>query len=470
MVKEASVYVRPSSLKVTKGEPTTIEVRATMRTKTIDHVELLADNRHIATMTEAPYIAEYTPTATGAHSLKAIVTTTDGTKYERLSAVTAYNERSPFAGVITLPGTVEVENFDRGGEGLTFHDSDTRDEGGANYRTDNGGVDIVSINGGYALGYTAAGEWLEYTVNVEQSGYYEYQAYVASGNTGAAFKMYLIDNGNSQLIGNVAVPQTANNSWSTYKTVGGITQIPLEAGQHILRISVDSPYGNIDKVVFAHTDFNPEFQNFNNLADLLGGQPFAIVDMAQSKAFYGSSDQHLGFSNYTQAFSSSNVGYYFRLESLSGSSDQNIKNCYLLRLLQQNGTEYSIWGRPGYLNSQPATGNCCFILGLNDQYGEDIQYGAVWDIQYVEGHGFTLRDKGTGLYLHDATPAKYSTPAYFNFCTKGYATGLDKITTTDTSNNARIYTMQGVLAGTVDQWSTLPAGIYIVGGRKVLKR
>lgn len=470
MVKEASVYVRPSSLSVTKGQATTIEVRASMRTKTIDHVDLYVDGTLLTTMTEAPYIAEYIPTALGAHSLKAIVTTTDGSRYERLSAVKAYNERSTFAGVITLPGTVEAENFDRGGEGLTFHDSDTKDEGGANYRKDNGGVDIVKPNSGYAIGYTASGEWMEYTVNVEQSGYYEYQAIVASGTTGAAFNLYLKDNGNSQLIGRVEVPKTDDGQWSTYAAIAGMTQIPLEAGQHVLRISVDSPYANIDKVVFTHTDFDPENQNFNSLAQLAGGQPFAIVDMELSKAFYGSGNQNLGFGAYGQAFSDSDTGYYFRLESLANSGDQNISNCYLLRLLQTNGTEYSIWGSPGYLNTQPATGNCCFILGLNNQYGQDIKYGAVWDIQYVEGRGFTLRNIGTGLYLHDNTPAKYSTPAYFNFCTKGYATDINEIVADGSVANANVYTLQGLLAGTRNQWNSLPSGLYIVNGRKVVKR
>ena len=45
MKKEASVYVKPSSNTVFKGDKVPVEVRATMRTKTIDHVDLYVKNQ-----------------------------------------------------------------------------------------------------------------------------------------------------------------------------------------------------------------------------------------------------------------------------------------------------------------------------------------------------------------------------------------------------------------------------------------
>lgn len=92
MQKEASVYVRPQSLRVPKDEPTTIEVRAAMRTKTIASVDLYINNALHQTINEAPYVVEYTPVTEGKHTLKAVVTTTDGTTYERLSSVTVYQQ------------------------------------------------------------------------------------------------------------------------------------------------------------------------------------------------------------------------------------------------------------------------------------------------------------------------------------------------------------------------------------------
>lgn len=305
MVKEASVYVKPQALRVPMDEPASIEIRAKMRTKTIDHIDFYVNNVLRQTLTEAPYMAEYTPTAKGKHTLKAVVTTTDGTKYERLSSITAYED-----------------------------------------------------------------------------------------------------------------------------------------------------YGE---------------QNYTSLDQVKDGRPFAITAVGQDKAFYCIEDQHLGFGSYDQAFDKSVVGYYFKLESLANSSDTSIRKYYLLRQLTVNESPYEVFGKPGYLNSQPTTGWCSFVLGLNNQNGEDIKNGAVWDIQYVDGKGFTLKNIGTGLYLHDNGPAKYDTPAYFNFCTIGMATSIDK-PAADTSRPSGIYTLQGVKVAEADEWYTLAPGIYIVDGKKIVKR
>ena len=112
-------------------------------------------------MTEAPYVTKYVPTVNGKHNLKAIVYTNDGKTYEREGSFTAYNPRSVFKS-IKLPGTVQAEDFDKGGDGVTYHDSNSNKEGDASsYRSDCEGVDIVNGNGGKAIGYTNTDEWME---------------------------------------------------------------------------------------------------------------------------------------------------------------------------------------------------------------------------------------------------------------------------------------------------------------------
>ena len=256
MKKEASVYVKPQSLSVTKGEPMTITVNARLRTKTIDHIELYVKNQLYQTLTEAPYVVEYTPTALGKYNLKAVVVATDGTKYERLSGFTAYNPRSTFKGEIALPGTLQVENFDVGGEGITFHDSDTKNEG-TSYRSNGGGVDIVTGNKGYAIGYTATGEWLEYTVNVQEAGVYAYDAYVSSGVSGSSVQL-TVDTGDEvkNLTEVIVVPQTGNNNWDKYVAVHGRTLVSLEEGTQIIRLNITGGSCNVDKFEFKHVDLN----------------------------------------------------------------------------------------------------------------------------------------------------------------------------------------------------------------------
>ena len=153
------------------------------------------------------------------------------------------------------------------------------------------------------------------------------------------------------------------------------------------------------------------YTKLTSLADI-ESQDFFILNEDAGKMFYGSDNQNLGFDEPSKVLENSGiVGYMFRAEKLEGSN-------YLLRLIQLNGEPYNIWGSPGYLNSQPADGWCSFILGLNNQNGQDVENGAVWEIQYEDNLGFTMKNVATGLYLNDAAPANYEDPTYFAFCVK----------------------------------------------------
>ena len=277
MVKEASIYVKPSALGVEKGEKVDITIDARLKTKTIKYVSLYVNDELISQKDKAPYAAEFTPTEEGKYELKAVVKATDGTKYERYSCFTVYPQRSPYNGEKEIPGIIEAEDFDTGSEGQSFHDSDNVNEGDyKNYRTEGvGGVDFVKGNNGCVIGYTATGEWLEYTVNVKESGDYSYEATVSSGSTGSGFNISLVkEDGSMVTLAKVDVPQTGDNDWSKYKTVSGDFKAPLEAGNQIIRITINSPYVNLDKIEFKlggtgirsfENDANPSDESLYNL-------------------------------------------------------------------------------------------------------------------------------------------------------------------------------------------------------------
>ena len=213
-----------------------------------------------------------------------------------------------------------------------------------------------------------------------------------------------------------------------------------------------------------------EIEGYTRLTDLseITAQPFAIVNKKEKKMFFGSTDQHLGFDNapivITGKVNDNPInGFMFKAEPVSGQS-----GCYLLRLLKLDGTEYSVWGgwAPGYLNSQPVTGNCCFILGLDNQNGQDIKNGAVWEIKYEHDLGFTMKNIGTGKYLKDSTPAKYDDAIYMNFYKKGSSSGITTIQRE--IENDVVYNLQGVKVGSRSELKSLPRGIYIIGGKKVV--
>lgn len=248
--KEASVYIRPSSLKNTINEEMSIYIDATLHNATIDRVELYIGEDMVAEFNDAPYIYTYIPEALGRVDTKAVVYDTAGNTYLRYGGHDICKARAPFNGQPQeIPGIIEAENFDIGGEGLTYHDSDNRNEGTKGYRNDSEGVDIVEGSTGYVIGYTAQGEWLEYTVDVLETGMYDFEATVSSGLDGSAFSLSLVENGTvKDISGHINVPN--NGNWDKYTTVSGSLISPLEEGRHILRATIQGSYVNLDKISF----------------------------------------------------------------------------------------------------------------------------------------------------------------------------------------------------------------------------
>ncbi|MBI5472803.1 MAG: carbohydrate binding domain-containing protein, partial [Ignavibacteriae bacterium] len=158
------------------------------------------------------------------------------TSNNAILTVTATSDpQTPFRGVpFAIPGLIEAEDFDNGGEGIAYHDLEATNQGGA-YRTS--GVDILGtgdVNGGYKIGYVQAGEWLEYTVNVAQAGTYTITARVAAPGSGGTFH---IEMNGADVTGPRVVPNTG--SWDSFQDVV-MSGIALNAGQQILRLSLNA--------------------------------------------------------------------------------------------------------------------------------------------------------------------------------------------------------------------------------------
>lgn len=203
-------------------------------------------------------------------------------------------------------------------------------------------------------------------------------------------------------------------------------------------------------------------QKLTSLTELSDKQ-FVIYNEDTQCAFYGINDQNLGYAGLSEALRKSNSTICFNLEP-TGSY-------YFLRALTPTGAGYTIWGSPGYLNS----GNWnCFILGnTKNKNGEDIENGAVWDIQYVADKGFSLRNIGTGKYLRDTGKAINDTPTYFSFYTikENAASGITIPSVSGKAlTNNMVYSLQGIRMGSIDNWASLPCGVYIVNGKKIVKK
>ncbi|MER2490321.1 carbohydrate-binding protein [Catenovulum sediminis] len=149
---------------------------------------------------------------------------------------------------IAIPGTIEAELFDLGGQGIAYHDLGAGNTGGQ-FRNEDVDIEIAST-GGYNIGWFEPGEWLEYTVNVETAGNYAIHAKVASGMNGGSlrFEVYGATNTNSETI---SFPGTG--SWQNW-TSSPSTSLSLNAGTHIVRVVQNSGGFNVDSISFALTN------------------------------------------------------------------------------------------------------------------------------------------------------------------------------------------------------------------------
>ena len=134
---------------------------------------------------------------------------------------------SPF----TIPGIVQAEFYDVGGEGVAYHDNDAINWG-VPFRSSEG-VDIEASNdpgGGYDIGWIEDGEWVEYTIDVPVDGMYTVVPVIASVPGGGS--LHIEFNG-VDLTGNVSVPVTGG--WQFWEELV-IPDVYLTAGQQVMHV------------------------------------------------------------------------------------------------------------------------------------------------------------------------------------------------------------------------------------------
>lgn len=151
--------------------------------------------------------------------------------------------QAPFSIEIVIPGTIQNENYDVGGQRNSYYDMDSENQG-AEYRED--AVDIVAVTNGYAIGYTSAGEWLEYSIDVKEAGAYQFRANVSTGLENSSFQLFL---DNVAISDTIVVPQ--GEDWDTYGYVEGETTKELTTGKHVLKVLITGSYVNLDWILFA---------------------------------------------------------------------------------------------------------------------------------------------------------------------------------------------------------------------------
>ena len=227
-----------------ESEPGKVEISISKENDAINRVDIYADGEKIAS-DQMSYVWE--EVEQGDHTIWAVGYDSQNKEYTSSKIkINIMKPQTPFNGApAKIPGRIEAEEFDYGGEGNAYHDEDEQNHNGGDR---NEGVDMSNT----AIGYTQTGEWIEYTVEVEKDGDYVVESRVASGNNGAAFTLYMdntfiIPGDDGTPGGFVNVPNTGD--WETFTTVE--TKLnKLSKGVHVLKLEITGDWVDLDYMDF----------------------------------------------------------------------------------------------------------------------------------------------------------------------------------------------------------------------------
>jgi hypothetical protein len=206
-----------------------------------------------------------------------------GTNYLDGYRGTPYQDSRYHGGPQKIPGRVECAYYDRGGEGVAYHDTDSKNNGSGGLNPADGtylnqfrmdeGVDISYTkfhdqidNSPYDLvqppenqlyvGWTEPGEWFNITVEVAHAGTYTADLLYTS-NRGGTISM---DVNGKAAGGPLAIASTFNaadpipwRQWHHWSIMPGIARLPLAAGKNLLTIHVLAE-GNMNFAYFEFKD------------------------------------------------------------------------------------------------------------------------------------------------------------------------------------------------------------------------
>ncbi|RZM27420.1 MAG: carbohydrate-binding protein [Pedobacter sp.] len=168
-----------------------------------------------------------------------------------------------------IPGTLQCEFFDQGGEGVSFHDNDLVNSGSGGLNPEDGtflnefrineSVDISYTKSRKIddnpynivqpamdqlyVGWTEPGEWINYSIEATQTANYSLGLmYTASGD--GSIELFL---DGKPLSGVMGIPSTRNTleatewrQWHHWNRIDKITNLPVKKGKHVITLKIIS--------------------------------------------------------------------------------------------------------------------------------------------------------------------------------------------------------------------------------------
>jgi hypothetical protein len=185
------------------------------------------------------------------HTLKVVKASGSYIHVDGLIVTSADEDQSAYV-LTTIPGVIEAENYDNGGDNVAYSDT-TSGNSGSTYRSDDVDVQTTTdVGGGENVGWIAGGEWIEYTVYDVLEGVYDVNVRVAANGAASGKGIQLTLDGNN--LGTVNFSGTGG--WQNWTTVS-LTDVTISPGSDlVLRLDMIGGGFNLNNVEFVKKDAN----------------------------------------------------------------------------------------------------------------------------------------------------------------------------------------------------------------------
>ncbi len=267
-----------------------VNLSAIINGSNVTKVEFFDGTTLIGEDTTAPYQLKADNLTLGVHGFYAKVYV--NTQFDVTNIIEVQvGEQVPYLGTPhSIPGEIEAGFYDKfeggSGQGIAYVDTSVGNNG--DFRTDEN-IDAISVNGeGAIVGWNAAGEWMEYTVDVQTAGVYDLSFRYASGNESGGGPFYFEVDG-TKVSPDISVGYTSD--WDVWQTQS-VSDIELTKGENVLRLFIENGEFNLGKMTFSYKEalsFVPPVADAGNNVSVILPNLTGVLDGSASNDSEGQS-------------------------------------------------------------------------------------------------------------------------------------------------------------------------------------
>ena len=310
-----------------------VNLSATISGGNVTKVVFFDGSTQIGEVLSAPYELKAEDLTLGIHGFYAKVYQNTEFNVTNIVEVQVGEQVSYLGTPHAIPGDIEVGHYDvfEGGIGQNISYVDTSMGNNGTFRP-NENIDAILVNGeGATVGWNAAGEWLEYTIDVENSGVYNLDFRYASGNESGGGPFYFEIEG-KKVSPDISVSYTSD--WDNWQTAS--SNIELTAGVQVLRLYIVSGEFNIGKLSFSYESalsYVPPIADAGETISIIAPVSTATLDGSASNDPEGGAITY----NWQQIYGSSTV--IFDTNTVASPNISNLENgVYKFKLTVSNGS------------------------------------------------------------------------------------------------------------------------------------